>query len=184
MSTQSIQSIQYTWKQYDTVYYRVPADPVDLSKVEKAAIFDLDWTLVKPATSKFPKNAQDNVIMNNRIPLLRKYQELGYLIVVISNQKLTQREILSDKIARMNDVITKFGAHSIDLLILMATQDDEYRKPGVGMYKLLFQLVPNIKTGFYCGDAAGRPNDFSDSDLKFAEGTRLTFYTPEQIFGV
>jgi len=32
------------------------------------------------------------------------------------------------------------------------------------------------------GDAAGRPQDHSDSDLKFAEQIELNFYVPEKIF--
>ena len=34
-----------------------------------------------------------------------------------------------------------------------------------------------------CGDAAGRPDDFSDSDRAFAVATGLKFFTPEQLFG-
>ena len=35
---------------------------------------------------------------------------------------------------------------------------------------------------FYCGDAAGRPKDFSDSDRGFAQAAGLRFFTPEELF--
>jgi bifunctional polynucleotide phosphatase/kinase len=37
---------------------------------------------------------------------------------------------------------------------------------------------------FYCGDAAGRPNDFNDTDYKFALNSDLEFHVPEQLFNV
>ncbi len=36
--------------------------------------------------------------------------------------------------------------------------------------------------GMYCGDAAGRPGDWSDSDLAFALNCGLQFLTPERLF--
>ena len=38
------------------------------------------------------------------------------------------------------------------------------------------------KNSFYCGDAAGRKNDFSDSDKNFAKNIGIEFYIPEKIF--
>ncbi|CAI4048480.1 polynucleotide 3'-phosphatase SKDI_13G2850 [Saccharomyces kudriavzevii IFO 1802] len=35
---------------------------------------------------------------------------------------------------------------------------------------------------YYCGDAAGRKNDFSDSDKNFAENLNVEFKYPEEIF--
>ncbi|KAF5728045.1 polynucleotide 3'-phosphatase ZDP [Tripterygium wilfordii] len=40
-----------------------------------------------------------------------------------------------------------------------------------------------ICRSFYVGDAAGRPNDHSDADLKFAQTIGLKFYVPEEYFG-
>lgn len=76
------------------------------------------------------------------------------------------------------------------MMFLAATESDQYRKPGVGMWKYLkddiFQEYKiDMKESFYCGDAAGRPKtasrskDFSDSDIKFAHNIGLKFYTPE-----
>lgn len=61
--------------------------------------------------------------------------------------------------------------------VFVATSEDEYRKPGLGMWNLLIKSFNakadiDIKASFFCGDAAGRKDgkhkDFSDTDLKFA----------------
>ncbi|CCD26486.1 polynucleotide 3'-phosphatase NDAI_0H03130 [Naumovozyma dairenensis CBS 421] len=73
---------------------------------------------------------------------------------------------------------------------------DSMRKPNIGMFKEFEKdfklLVGNISTEikctgqlvwiYYCGDAAGRSNDFSDSDKKFAKNCGVDFKTPEEIF--
>ena len=55
---------------------------------------------------------------------------------------------------------------------VLATEDDEFRKPGTKMWDLFLQHNEgkiDIKNSFYCGDAAGRKEgkkkDFSDGDL-------------------
>jgi bifunctional polynucleotide phosphatase/kinase len=40
----------------------------------------------------------------------------------------------------------------------------------------------DITNTFYCGDAAGRENDISAVDYKFALNLNIKFYTPEQLF--
>lgn len=149
------------------------------------ACFDLDWTLVRPSRGKFPSNATDNVIMANRIPILKELQIKGYNLVIFTNQKLTPRDTTESKINRMNDVISKFKMNGIDLLIFMSAADDKYRKPNIGMWEYLVLLFKgNIDKNytFYCGDAAGRPNDFSSSDLDFANAIGIKFFTPEELF--
>lgn len=59
-----------------------------------------------------------------------------------------------------------------------------YRKPHVGMWEIFLQRAhpdtPSVL--FYCGDAAGRPGDFADTDLKFAINIGVPFWTPEMFF--
>ncbi|SCU90447.1 LAMI_0E02124g1_1 [Lachancea mirantina] len=58
------------------------------------------------------------------------------------------------------------------------------RKPNSGMYD---EFQKDMKCGFdvkyYCGDAAGRAQDFSDSDKQYAAGLGIDFKTPEEVFG-
>jgi len=154
----------------------------NLVGIKNVICFDLDWTLVKPEFSKFPSNSKDNNFMDHRTKTLLKYIKLGYHIVVFSNQKLTPKEPLKFKLDRMNDIISKFKSFNIDMILLMAVQDDINRKPNIGMWLQLKDGIVDIKAAFYCGDAAGRPGDFSDSDLIFAKNIGVPFYTPEQIF--
>lgn len=71
--------------------------------------------------------------------------------------------------------------------VFVASAEDEYRKPGTGMWTLLADKFNgeskiDLKTSFYCGDAAGRKTathkDFSDSDLKFGLNVGIEFKTP------
>ncbi|CCH59762.1 hypothetical protein TBLA_0B09450 [Henningerozyma blattae CBS 6284] len=62
------------------------------------------------------------------------------------------------------------------------------RKPNIGMsQEFVKDLLKNkgdveYKWIYYCGDAGGRPNDHSDSDLQFAQNLNIEFKTPEQVF--
>ncbi|HLX53594.1 MAG TPA: HAD-IIIA family hydrolase [Aquella sp.] len=173
---------QWDHSSSQTLWWKTPRN-ISLFEVTKIASFDLDWTLVKPRGTKFPKSISDNVIMQNRIAILKQYRDNGFTLVIFSNQKVTPREKLDYKLSRMDNVLQLFASEGLYFIFFVATDDDEYRKPDIGMYAKLFTLCPNIKQGFYCGDAAGRTSDFSDSDLKFADNCQLVFYTPEQVFG-
>ena len=52
----------------------------------------------------------------------------------------------------------------------------------VGMFELMKSILKPIDVVYYCGDAAGRLNDFSRSDLYFANNCEVKFKTPEEIF--
>ena len=71
-------------------------------------------------------------------------------------------------------------------LLLAALDNDHFRKPGVGFMTLIQKYYPNfdLNTSFFCGDAAGREGDFSDSDRQFAANASLPFLTPEEFFTI
>ncbi len=60
------------------------------------------------------------------------------------------------------------------------------RKPNRGMFDEFIKDAgggaDSISVSFYCGDAAGRPNDFSDSDKAFADTIGVPFKLPEEFF--
>lgn len=166
----------------------------DLTTKGNIAGFDLDGTIVKPHRTKFPRTIDDNVLMPHRIEILKQLINRDDTLVIFTNQKSRNDEkrlfnYRNFKIPmgrlrlyqRVNHAITLLLDQGIQLICLMATGDDEYRKPNTGMWKVLSQML-KIEAAFYCGDAAGRTGDFSDSDLKFAENIGIKFYTPEEIF--
>ncbi|CAR24209.1 polynucleotide 3'-phosphatase [Lachancea thermotolerans CBS 6340] len=57
------------------------------------------------------------------------------------------------------------------------------RKPNIGMYEEFKKDFPGeFEFVYYCGDAAGRASDFSDSDKMFAQNVGSEFRTPEEVF--
>ena len=62
------------------------------------------------------------------------------------------------------------------------------RKPEIGMAHEFRKDMESVYPGFdieyryFCGDAAGRPKDFSDSDKIFAQNLDVPFKVPEDVF--
>ena len=151
-------------------------------KYPKIAAFDLDHTLIKPKSGKkFPVNKDDWIWMYANVPeKLSEYYNNGYTIVVFTNQK---------KIKSLHDFRQKL--HSIQdeinppINFFISTETDHYRKPKTGMWDYFSkQILVDIdyENSFYCGDAAGRQKDFSDSDRLFAHNIKIKFELPENIF--
>lgn len=80
--------------------------------------------------------------------------------------------------------------------VFLATQSDEFRKPGAGMWDFFVEncnagVKPDLASSFYVGDMAGRVGDVqgggdgapSDTDKGFAAATGIGFKTPEEAFG-
>jgi DNA polymerase beta len=144
------------------------------------AAFDMDWTLARTVQGAWPKSPSDIELLPNRISTLKQLRDKGYTIVVFTNQKSTTDNKINFNYQRVNNFVQLVS--EIPIILMMAISDDKYRKPNPGMWETLVRMIPPIKLAFYCGDAAGRPQDFSDSDRKFAENIGIPFYFPEQIF--
>ena len=141
--------------------------------------FDMDWTLARSYRGFWPKDPSDIKLMARRTDKLRELQERGWTIVVFTNQKSTTDNKVKFNFERVNHFIKLVG---LDLILVMATGTDKYRKPDTGMYELVQKVLGPIKKSFYCGDAAGRTGDFSDSDKIFSQNLSIKFYEPEHIF--
>ncbi|SCU97073.1 LAFA_0G09604g1_1 [Lachancea sp. 'fantastica'] len=60
---------------------------------------------------------------------------------------------------------------------------ESMRKPNGGMFEEFTKdFGQKFKLEYYCGDAAGRSTDFSDSDKQFALTIGAEFLTPEEVF--
>ncbi|XP_015578057.2 polynucleotide 3'-phosphatase ZDP isoform X2 [Ricinus communis] len=66
--------------------------------------------------------------------------------------------------------------------------EDPFRKPKPGMWQIMERhfnsgISIDLDQSFYVGDAAGRNNDHSDADIRFAQAVGLKFFVPEDYFG-
>jgi bifunctional polynucleotide phosphatase/kinase len=158
----------------------------NISKMDKIASFDLDHTLIRPKSGNiFPKNLNDWEFMP--FPTLKtKLEKLSsdHLVVIFSNQKKTFHQKYSDDefLKKIDKIHSKLG---IDFIFVAALEDDNYRKPRIGMYEHLIEkegLTIKKEDSFFVGDMAGRKNDKYDTDLKFAKNIGIQFMTPEEYF--
>jgi len=148
----------------------------------KIAAFDLDYTLIKTKSgNKFAKNSEDWKWWHKSIiKKLRKLHKKGYSIIVFTNQASRSKNYMDKLKPKLQSIASELD---IPIIFYIARKKDGYRKPEVDMWNLLMQ-DNNINKSecFYCGDAAGRSQDFSDSDRAFAHNIGITFYTPEEYF--
>ena len=121
-----------------------------LKSTGKIAGFDMDWTLTRTSRGAWPKDPSDIVLLPRRLETLNKLRNDGYTIVIFTNQKSTTESKTEFNFARVNNFINMVGP----VILLMSTGDDEYRKPKIGMWEVLNQVVSNITEAFYSGDAA------------------------------
>lgn len=143
--------------------------------------FDLDWTLVRAMRGKFPKDVEDITLLPNRISVLKKLAKRGFTIAIFTNQKSTNDNKVQFNLERVTNGIKLLEEVEIKVIVFMSISDDTYRKPKTGMWSVVKQII-SVGSGFYCGDAAGRPQDFSDSDREFAKNIGVKFYLPEGLF--
>ena len=148
------------------------------------AMFDLDGTIIEHKT----KNQLPN--RDKFIDLLKNSQDVFIVFITNQTSESSRQKIIGvyDHYKTMNKSIEMF----------LASKHDIYRKPSIGNFIEIHEMAKK-KLGrpwveaFYVGDAAGRPGDFSDSDIMFAKNInlylehinyehRLEFYTPESYF--
>lgn len=161
-------------KQGDLFYYAPPIKPQNY-----VAAFDIDWTLTYAEKKLFPKDPDDIHLLPNRQEKLVELFGAGYTIALFTNQKVKGARQKSERVERITTLIKKL---SVPVYAFIATGDDEYRKPKIGMWEKLKQFIPGIQYAFYVGDALGRPQDFSDSDKQFAVNVGIDYYSPDKFF--
>lgn len=157
----------------------------ETTRNQKIAAFDLDWTITRPIHSRFFRDAFDFAFLPNRISTLKKLKDLGYVLVIFTNQGYKGNK-LTTALERVNNIIEALQKEEINPWVLAAIGDDKYRKPNKGMWDMFISLYPESNCHFseewFVGDSAGRPQDHSNFDLEFAKNIGIKFYTPEEIF--
>ena len=148
------------------------------------ALFDFDSTLIKfnPSSSRSsPSSSRSsgNDLLFPNIPDFLK--QIKGRIVVLSNQYgiATNNTTHAEVQRQMYEFRLQVNV-SIDFYY--ATEKDSYRKPMTDMIDLMREHGISGRILFYCGDAAGRKGDHSNTDFLFAHNLKIPFYTPENLF--
>lgn len=135
--------------------------------------------MVEPRCSFEAAEAQHRWVGLNLSRYLLSLDELTafrYHVTIISNQKAIS--LKKDKKGDDSKSLTNFKERvsavmkelDFPLSVYAATEDDEYRKPRIGMWREFFDDydldVSGIDTpaSIFVGDAAGRPTDHSSVD--------------------
>jgi bifunctional polynucleotide phosphatase/kinase len=180
------------WKWYlhkDSLFVGYTAQDSPCSKL---ALFDMDGTLINNKSGKKnPVNSSDWMWWDSVVPKkLRELKQQGFRVIITTNQKgvslgHTTTKELSQKVEQFSSEL------GIEISCLMATQDDNFRKPLTGMWQYIGATLNkdfkiDMDASFYVGDAAGRVSgkqkDHSDCDRYFALNSGLKFFTPEEFF--
>jgi bifunctional polynucleotide phosphatase/kinase len=146
----------------------------------KMAIFDYDWTLVKPLSNgTFSKSVDDWRWLTEKVPeILEDYYKKGYCIVIISNQTRNTE-------MKLQQIINVLSTLKIPSLVSVGYEDID-KKPNRTMFDLIKKDKKiDMNKSFYVGDALGRQGDWSDSDKKFAENIDIKkIYSPDDLFSI
>ncbi len=153
----------------------------EIRKSNNLAMFDLDHTLIKPLSGgTFPKYPDDWTLIQKVVYFANKYNNLGYNMVIVSNQKKFNKEEFEKK---FNDIFERIG-FKFNVYVCIG---DNYRKPLTNIYKMILSdfnlnniLIKEFDR-FYVGDAGGDINDFSDTDYKFAINIGVNFIYSKNI---
>lgn len=147
--------------------------------------FDLDWTLIRPTKGRFSNAVDDWTFLPNRISVLSNYSQQGYTLAIFSNQHYVGNK-LQTVLNRINNVIYQLNYYGIYPFVYVATGDDMYRKPNIGMWSYFLGVLGSYGItsvpSLYVGDMAGRMNDPSDSDKAFANNAGIGFSIPQDVF--
>lgn len=146
----------------------------------KIAAFDFDETIIKPkSNSVVPKDVDDWQWLRPNVPeIIAKYYEKGYGIYIFTNQSRKWKQQM------IENVSNALNALNVPLTIVISFDKATY-KPNPAMFlEAMGANIEKVKKdkSFYCGDALGRVNDHSDSDLKFGQNIGLVVKSPEDIF--
>lgn len=184
------------WKAFKTLIFREQEE--GLCDSEKIAAFDFDGCLANTSVKRIGPDAWS--LMYPSIPeKLQGLYNSGYKLVIFTNESNIERwknkrqQAVDSKIGRLDNFI-KCVKVPIQVFIACGLgkskdqTEDPFRKPNPGMWRLMEEhfnsgITIDMDQSFYVGDAAGRVNDHSDADIKFAEAVGLKFHVPEEFFG-
>lgn len=138
------------------------------------AIFDVDWTLIKPKEGrKFPQNVDDWQWLRPSVPeTVRKFFVDGFDIIFLTDQSKPWKVTMIENVIRILDV---------DVTCLIA-MNKAFHKPNPAFFLETFGSTFDQDSSFFVGDAAGREGDWSRNDIDVAAQIGVKFFTPEEVF--
>jgi bifunctional polynucleotide phosphatase/kinase len=139
------------------------------------AIFDVDWTLIKPKEGrKFPQNVDDWQWLRPSVPeTVRKFFVDGFDIIFLTDQSKPWKVTMIENVIRILDV---------DVTCLIA-MNKAFHKPNSAFFLETFANGTfDSGSSFFVGDAAGREGDWSRNDIDVAARIGVKFFTPEEVF--
>ena len=152
--------------------------------------FDMDNTIISTKSGKrFPKSMDDWKFIFESKTKLNKIAKKNSIIIITNQLGITKNKTKIEDIEGKLDMIRQ--ELNIPILAMIASADNNYRKPRIGFYMMLEKMYleknKKIKSFTYVGDAAGRTGDHSDSDYKFllnvskyTPNIETKFYLPEE----
>jgi len=171
------------------------------SRENKILGMDLDWTVIRPIKGKIhPLDEHDWQFLFDAkyMRAINDKVAEGYKLVIFTNQGglLAKRggKMDVEGFKRRWQVILERLKSLYDIkpaALLVSLYDDFNRKPCIGMWEYLEELLQvkyEIKVdrsaSLYVGDMAGRKGDHSASDLLFAMNLGVDFQVPEVFYGI
>jgi bifunctional polynucleotide phosphatase/kinase len=143
------------------------------------AAFDFDQTLVRPKDARpFPRDADDyEWLRADTKDILVRASKTHDIVIFTTQTKEFKIQMIKNVLAELNiDVTVAVG---------FGKGPGVVKKPDPELFwSVIDRETFDASKSFYVGDAAGRPNDHSDVDLKFAENVGIQFKTPEEYFPV
>jgi bifunctional polynucleotide phosphatase/kinase len=159
-----------------------------MSKIKSIYLFDLDNTLIKTKSGKkFPIDKHDWEFLSPNVKI-KLNDSLKIFAGIITNQKgLNNSKKISEWVEKCINICDKLL--SIKFIFASIT-DNKYRKPLCGSNNIYISHFNNISWNklkeknkiYYIGDAFGRKDDFSDTDIKYAINSGYKYKTPEIFF--
>ncbi len=159
------------------------------SKNNKIYLFDLDNTIIKTKSGKvFPLNKDDWLFLNNTTEktINNLFYDNSNIVGIVTNQGgLKNKQLIDNWIDKIKSISKKLKFS----FIFASIKNDNFRKPLPSSWDYiksnLLQGIPiqfTKKNIYYIGDAFGRKEDHSDTDLKYAINCGFKFKTPEVFF--
>jgi bifunctional polynucleotide phosphatase/kinase len=176
----------FTWEINDDFIFGIKKFK-NKNEITKINLFDLDSTLIKTKSGRvFPKDKHDWQLLYTKVSSILNNNK--FLNGIVSNQSgLKTKEKIKDWIYKLDNICENNNIS----FVFASIGHNKYRKPMCHSWiyiknilkqkKIDIDILENNKVT-YIGDACGRKNDFSDTDIKFAKNCGLKFKTPEIFF--